>query len=252
MKALSIDFDRDFYLYGYSEYIDWNHNKCQFIRRDTTGWTELFKESHRFVDNIHPSHVGKYIIIQLPYQRMENMDFGDTELIHIDGFPFTNSYFEHRLPEIKASLNIPNNISVQFNKDEVVLNTRRGEYPTAAPEFIDLCKTDYYLKALQEIQPNKITIVSDDIDWTVNWFERTLRPYFKGIELNWYRDSPIKQFELMIKAPNLIICPSQFSRWAGILNTGNVYSPYNWYRTLDKTPDLYNLSNWNTIRHKDV
>ena len=252
MKALSIDFGRDFYLYGYNEYIDWNHNRCQFIKRDTTGWTDLFKDSEKFIDVIKPEHKGKYITIQLPYQRMENMDFGDIELVHIDGFPFTNSYFEHRLPEIKQSLNIPNSIESWLDSNEVVLNTRRGEYPSAASEFIDLCKTDYYLKALQEIMPSKITIVSDDIDWTIGWFENTLRSHFPRIELNWYRATPIKQFELMMKAPNLIICQSQFSRWAGILNTGNVYSPYNWYRTLDKTPDLYNLSNWNTIRHKDV
>ena len=249
MKALSLDHNREFYLYDYNEYIDWNHNKCQFIKRDTTGWTELFKESFRFRDNIYPEHAGKYLMIQLPYQKMTHMDFGDHELIHIDGFPFTNGYFEHRLPEIKESFNIPNRISPTFLDKEVVLNTRRGEYPTAAPEFIDLCKTDYYLKALKEINPTKVTIVSDDVKWTTKWYQSVIQPHFPNIILGYYESIPIKQFEFMMKAPNLIICQSQFSRWAGILNTGNVFSPYNWYRTLDKTPELYNLRGWNTIKY---
>jgi len=252
MMALALDYDREFYLYGYNEYIDWNHNKCQYIKRDTTGWTELFKDSYRFVDNIKSEHAGNYLTIQLPHQKMDNMDFGDTELIHIDGFPFTNSYFEHRLKEIKDSLNLPNNVTFEFDDNDVVLNTRRGEYPGASVEFIDLCFTDYYLKALSELNPKRIFLVSDDLRWTFDWFNETLKSKFPKSEVYVFQDKPIIQFEYMIKAPNLIICQSQFSRWAAILNNGNVYSPHNWYRTLDKKPELYNLQQWNTIQHKDV
>jgi hypothetical protein len=246
MKALSLDFGRDFYLYGYNEYINWNHNLCQYIKRDTTGWTDLFKEKNKFVDVIREQHKN-YITMSLPFVRDLNLDFGDFPHIHIDGFPFTNSYFEHRLEDILQSLNLPNSLSV--NDNLTVLNTRRGEYPNASPEFIDLCQTNYYKKALEKIQTKEIILVSDDVNWTKLWWFQTLAPHFPHISVSIYQEKPILQFELMMKAKNLIICQSQFTRWAAILNKNNVYSPKNWYKSLDRDYRDYNLAHWNVIEY---
>lgn len=243
MMALSLDFDREFYLYGYNQYIDWNHNHCQYIKRDTTGWTDLFKHKSKFVDKIADEH-KHYMMMRLPYVRDVNLDLGDFPYIHIDGFPFTNSYFEHRLPEIINSLNLPNNFS---DHNYTVLNTRRGEYPNASPEFVDLCRTNYYYNALSQIDTKELIIVSDDCYWTESWFEETLAKHFPHINYSLYPEKPIFQFELMMKAKNLIICQSQFTRWAAIFNKNNVYSPKRWYRTLDANYRDYNLAHWNVV-----
>jgi hypothetical protein len=248
MKTLSLDHNREFYLYGWNGFIDWNHNTNPYIKRDTTGWTELFKEGFRFVEAIKPEHEN-YLVVELPYEPLEKMSF-DNGPVHIGGVPFSNGYFEHRLKEIKDSLNLPNVLNFKFESDDVVLNTRRGEYPGASIEFIDLCFTDYYLKALQELNPKRIFLVSDDLRWTWEWFNQTLKPHFPGIEVNVFQDKPIIQFELMMKAPNLIICQSQFSRWSGILNNNNVFSPYKWYTNLDTHVNSNNLKHWNTIRYE--
>ena len=169
--------------------------------------------------------------------------------IHIGGIPFSNSYFQHRLPEIKNSMNLPNRIDFVFEEDDVVLNTRRGEYPGASVEFIDLCFTDYYYQALSQLKPKRIFLVSDDLEWTKGWFNATLKDYFPNVQVQVYQEKPILQFEFMMKAPNLIICQSQFSRWAGILNDKNVFSPYKWYTNLDTHVGSNNLSHWRTIKY---
>jgi hypothetical protein len=248
MKALSLDHDREFYLYGWNEFINWNHYTNPYIKRDTTGWQDLFKETFRFTEGIRVEHAN-YLVVELPHEPVKNMNF-DSGPIHIGGFPFSNGYFEHRLPEIKDSFNIPNRLDFKFKSDDVVLNTRRGEYPGASVEFIDLCFTDYYLKALRELNPKQIYLVSDDTRWTWEWFNQTLKPHFPNVTVSVFQDKPIIQFEYMMKAPNLIICQSQFSRWAGILNQNNVFSPYKWYANLDADVRSYNLSNWRAIKYE--
>jgi len=248
MKTLSLDHNREFYLYGWNGFIDWNHNTNPYIKRDTTGWTELFKETFRFVEEIKPEH-NNYLVVELPYEPISKMIF-DKGPIHIGGIPFSNGYFEHRLTEIKESMNLPDRLVFEFESDDIVLNTRRGEYPGASVEFIDLCFTDYYLKALKELNPKRIFLVSDDLNWTQQWFEHTLKNHFPGVELNIYQNIPILQFEFMMKAPNLIICQSQFSRWAGILNNNNVFSPYKWYTNLDTHIRSNNLQHWRTIKYE--
>ena len=246
MKALSLDHNKDFYLYGWTGFINWNEHN-HYIKRDTTGWPELFKETFRFVENIKPEHKN-YIMVDLPYEPLSEMEFGDGP-IHINGFPFSNGYFAHRLLDIKDSMNMPNALNCVFEKGDVVLNTRRGEYPGAHTEFIDLCYTDYYLNALKELNPKRVFLTSDDLSWTQQWFNHTLKPHFPQIEVSIYQDNPIRQFEFMMKAPNLIICQSQFSRWSAILNNNNVLSPYKWYSTLDVNVRSNNLSHWNTIKY---
>lgn len=250
MKSLSLDYDRDFYLYGWKFFLTNCHFPGLGIRIDTSGWGELFKESYRFVEEIKPEH-KIYSTIELPYIPLGKMNF-DTGPIHIGGFPFANQYFEHHLPEIVSSLNIPkdNNFKNFFEKDDVVLNTRRGEWPGASPEFIDLCFTNYYFNALKEINPKRIFLVSDDLVWTQKWFNSTLKNYFPNAEVTIYKNKPITQFEFMIASPNLIICQSQFSRWVGILNENNVFAPYQWYNTIDKDTRVCNLEHWNKIKYE--
>ena len=247
MKTLSLDYNREFYLYGWNGFIDWNHKTNPYIKRDTLGWAELFKETHRFVEEIRPEHKN-YLVVELPYESIGKMTFDDGP-IHIGGIPFSNSYFQHRLPEIKNSMNLPNRIDFVFEEDDVVLNTRRGEYPGASVEFIDLCFTDYYYQALSQLKPKRIFLVSDDLEWTKGWFNATLKDYFPNVQVQVYQEKPILQFEFMMKAPNLIICQSQFSRWAGILNDKNVFSPYKWYTNLDTHVGSNNLSHWRTIKY---
>ena len=258
MKTLALDHNRDFYLYGWTKFL--NHNqgsnpyinswlpKESYILRSPEGWEDLFKRTDNFVEEIRPEH-SNYLVVELPYEPISKMRF-DEGPIHIGGFPFSNGYFEHRLSEIKESMNLPNQLNLDFESDDVVLNTRRGEYPTASVEFIDLCFTDYYLKALKELNPKRIFLVSDDLKWTQQWFEQTLRKHFPNVELNIYQNKPILQFEFMIKAPNLIICQSQFSRWSGILNNNNVFSPYKWYINLDSHVRSYNLNHWKIIKYE--
>jgi hypothetical protein len=257
MKTLALDNNRDFYLYGWTKFLEHNQgtnpyiNRClpkeAYILRSPDGWAELFKEREKFVETIRPEHKN-YLMIQLPFEPIKNISFDDGP-IHIDGFPFSNAWFEHRIQDIKNCINIPNNITFNFEKNDVVLNTRRGEYIGASPEFIDLCFTDYYLKALQNLNPKRIILVSDDLIWTKEWFNQTLKKYFPNVELMIYQEKPILQFEFMIKAPNLIICQSQFSRWSGIFNENNVFSPHKWYKTLDKHERSYNLKHWNIIKY---
>ncbi len=249
MKALSLDHQRDFYLYGWKNFLKNCHFPGLGIKIDTQGWEDLFQENYRFVEEIRLEH-KIYTTVELPYQPLDSITF-DSGPIHIAGFPFSNQYFEHRLSEIKSTLNIPdkNNFSLLFEKDDVVLNTRRGEWPGASPDFIDLCFTDYYYQALSELKPKRIFLVSDDLNWTQGWYNATLKDYFPHAQVQVFQDKPITQFEFMIKAPNLIICQSQFSRWAGILNENAVYSPYKWYHTLDRHTRACNLENWRTIKY---
>jgi len=124
--------------------------------------------------------------------------------------------FEDVMPILKAQYGVgvvPN--------EYVAIHVRRGDY-VGNPYYIDLCKTDYYERAMKEFPDAKFVVLSDDIDWC--WKSGK----FKNCTLG-ECGSELEDFNFMAGAKGIIMANSSFSWWAAFLNKGKVIAPLKWY-----------------------
>lgn len=125
-------------------------------------------------------------------------------------------YFDSYKEELKSLL-IEN--KEQINK--VVIHVRRGDYVNN-PFYVDLTKTDYYIKAMQEFPNGEFLVFSDDIEWCK---EQTI---FKDCEFN--EENENKALETMTRCVGHIIANSSFSWWGAYLsNSKKIIAPKLWY-----------------------
>lgn len=131
-------------------------------------------------------------------------------------------FFKDAIREIKASFGESN-----FSLPHVAIHVRRGDYVNN-PFYVDLTKTNYYQKAIEEFEPEKnFMIFSDDPE-----FCKTL-PWVKSGKFHVMdRGDELADLNLMSSCESQIIANSSFSWWAAFLNTNpnkKVIAPIAWY-----------------------
>lgn len=143
-------------------------------------------------------------------------------LYYID--PSEKEYLKKKYPEIFDSDNMT--ISFHIRRDDNVSHKKKYSKPY-------LWDSDYYPKSLAYliekfgVENIKIVVVSDDPDWSKNYFKKEfpeLNPIFP-------REKDYLELYLMSCCKHQIISNSTFSWWAAYLNTNPtkiVIAPKNW------------------------
>jgi hypothetical protein len=105
------------------------------------------------------------------------------------------------------------------------LHIRRGDY-VSKPEFHYLQGQDYYLKAIHYIQPTKILVFSDDIEWCKQQEWLAQNPLVEFVEEN---DEIQSLFRMASCQEGAILANSTFSWWAAMLSgASKVVYPSKW------------------------
>lgn len=107
----------------------------------------------------------------------------------------------------------------------ISIHLRRGDY-VDNPFYVDLCKTDYYEKAIAMFPNGKFLVFSDDTEFARNKFPDESK--FQVIE----GDNEIEDFNQMASCSHNIMANSSFSWWASYLNPNpskTVVCPKEWF-----------------------
>ena len=140
-----------------------------------------------------------------------------------------NGYFQYypslvnSLPSILSHLQ---QIGPQYpSQDATFLHVRRGDYVEKA-SFHYLQGRDYYLKAIEQIQPRKLFVFSDDIEWCKQQEWLSMTPLVEFID----EKDEIRSLFLMASCKEgAILANSTFSWWAAMLSgTNRVAYPSKW------------------------
>lgn len=140
-----------------------------------------------------------------------------------------NGYFQYypaisnTLPSILSHLR---SVGPQYPpQNATFLHVRRGDYVNKS-DFHYLQGPEYYLKAIHHIQPTKLLVFSDDIEWCKQQEWLTRQPFVEFIE----EQDEIKSFYLMASCQEgAILANSTFSWWAAMVSGVNkVVYPSRW------------------------
>lgn len=169
-----------------------------------------------------------------------NHNVFELDSMYVDGFWQNQHYFDLNneiiISEINEKLKRHFNQSELLdeicNTDSVSIHIRRGDYIDKNSIYTDLCKTDYYMNAIEwfrdRYESPRFFVFSDDIDWARN--------YFKGQDFRFVIEGRRVFDDLfyMSQCKNNIIANSTYSWWASHLNTLNskvLIAPIHWFNT---------------------
>ena len=140
-----------------------------------------------------------------------------------------NGYFQYypalvtTLPDVLSTLKAAG--PLYPDQQATFLHIRRGDYLDKS-EFHYLQGADYYQKAIQVVQPTKVLIFSDDIEWCKQ------QPWLQSLASKEFVDEPdeIKSLFLMASCKEgAILANSTFSWWGAMLSgCTNVVYPSRW------------------------
>ena len=126
-------------------------------------------------------------------------------------------------------------------RPQVSIHVRRGDYVTH-PAFVDLCKTDYYERAIALFPDDTFLVFSDDIEWCkAKWAADKRFTFSVG-------RTEIEDLNAMAGCKSNIIANSSFSWWAAYLNPNTskrVIYPVAWHT--DKVQRVGFLPAWESI-----
>jgi Glycosyl transferase family 11 len=124
-------------------------------------------------------------------------------------------YFEEFADEIKEMF------SEGIGEDNrVAIHVRRGDYVNN-PFYVDLCKTDYYEKAIKQFPGKTFLVFSDNIDFC--------KEYFRGDMYEFEEGSEYEDLNHIASCSGVIMANSSFSWWGAFLSKGKVIAPKAWY-----------------------
>lgn len=107
------------------------------------------------------------------------------------------------------------------------LHIRRGDYVEKA-DFHYLQGAEYYLKAIQTLQPTKLLVFSDDIEWCKQQEWLTKQPHVEFVD---EPDEIQSLFRMASCKEGAILANSTFSWWAAMLSgTERVVYPTKWIK----------------------
>jgi len=199
-----------------------------------------FKEMSKFPEVMVNWNEGPFNYSPIP------LDIGND--IILNGYYQSVKYFEDYSDDIKMLFHFPYEIKNKVcewtfsNFDNFTsVHVRRGDYissPHMSEFHTNLCKTDYYQKAMEMIGGNFV-FISDDIEWC--------KKVFKGDNIFYSPfTSELEDLYLMTYCTNNIIANSSFSWWGAYLGPdGKIIAPNNWFGPLGPkdTQDLI-PNNW--------
>ena len=106
--------------------------------------------------------------------------------------------------------------------DQVGIHVRRGDYVNN-PMYVDLMKTGYYERAMEQFKGESFLVFSDDIEWCKE------QEIFRGCEFSKGNDE-IGDMNLLAGCKGIIMANSSFSWWCAFLSDAKVIAPKEWYR----------------------
>jgi hypothetical protein len=147
-----------------------------------------------------------------------------------DEFVQDYKYFEKYSEEIKRLFG-----SDILFQPYVGIHIRRGDYVNN-PFYVDLTKTDYYIRAMAEFPNESFMIFSDDIEWCKKNMPRSM--YFCE------EKDDVKSMNLLAGCKGIIMANSSFSWWASFISpfASKIVAPKEWYS--DKIERTKCLDNW--------
>lgn len=123
--------------------------------------------------------------------------------------------------DVKESIRAMYQQGIGKRKEFVALHIRRGDY-VDNPFYVDLTKTDYYDKALEQFKDEKFLVFYrdrqgtndyQDREWVNEWLTK------KGIKYEiWEGQSEVEDLNAMASCKGQIGANSSFSIWAAFLN----------------------------------
>lgn len=153
----------------------------------------------------------------------------------IQGYFQSEKYFLHNKQFILQNLQFKNeiveeaikNYDINFIKKSCFLHVRRGDYIRQSTYYHNL-DINYYQKSLDLINPEYISIFSDDIQWcheNFNFLDQNKIKYISN-------SNPFLDLYLMSQTQNCVIANSSFSWWGAWLNQNQnktIIAPKNWF-----------------------
>lgn len=137
-------------------------------------------------------------------------------------------YFKGYEEEIKQlfgeGIGYLNQVGVHIRRGANPINPNEPPY-SENPMYVDLCKTDYYERAM-EMFDDDFLVFSDDPEWCKIKFEGS--PRVQVME----KKDEVEDFNLLASCKHQIIANSSFSWWAAFLNpneTKIIVAPKQWY-----------------------
>jgi hypothetical protein len=153
-----------------------------------------------------------------------------------------NGYFQYYPAIVNSLPSILSHLRTKgpqyLNQKATFLHVRRGDYVKKS-EFHYLQDAEYYLKAIDHIQPTKLLVFSDDIEWCKQQAWLAQNPCVEFVE---EKDEIHSLFRMASCQEGAILANSTFSWWAAILSgTSKVVYPSRWI-----AQEVYSLfpSNW--------
>lgn len=223
---------------------------------------EFYSTGGRLFDifEMHPrtSNVG---VLSLPRVNERKFSFDEQlfnalpDNVDIMGYFQTKKYWQHCEEEVKNYFKLQRKVdSHVFNtcKDACFLHVRRTDYLNS-PEYHTNLSLDYYKNALLRINPKRLIVLSDDIEWCKNHFiERVTLNSIEVIYANELSSDDVGDFIIMTTCNDAIIANSSFSWWGAYLGphqkSGKIISPSAWFgpKGPRDTQDIY-LNGWEII-----
>jgi hypothetical protein len=153
----------------------------------------------------------------------------------IAGYFQSEKYFLHNKQFILQNLEFKEeiieeakqNYDINFIEKSCFLHVRRGDYIHQSAYYHNL-DINYYKKSLDIINPEYISIFSDDIKWcheNFNFLDQNKLEYISS-------SNPFLDLYLMTQTQNCVIANSSFSWWGAWLNQNQnktIIAPKNWF-----------------------
>jgi hypothetical protein len=105
--------------------------------------------------------------------------------------------------------------------DQVSIHVRRGDYVNNK-FYVDLSKTDYYERAMEQFPDAEFLVFSDDIPWCKE------QKLFINCEFSEGHDE-VEDMNLMASCKGHIIANSSYSWWAAYISGRKTIAPKAWY-----------------------
>lgn len=162
-----------------------------------------------------------------------------TGTVCLDGYWQGEAYFQAAKPTLATQLLSlrPGSSAIPWLADLQVPGTaavhvRRGDYArsTSLKRLFATLDLDYYRRALDTLDAERVLVFSDDIPWCRSHFQ-VGRP-LTFAEAPPHRDSTVDQLLCLGLAEKLVIANSTFSWWAGWLaaqRSAQVVGPARWF-----------------------
>ena len=164
----------------------------------------------------------------------------------VDGYFQSEKYFSDCSDEIRELFSLDSTTKKKIvEKTEGIeswatLHIRRGDYADFPDVFVNLCETNYYQNALENIESSIVYVVTNDIDWSMKWVSDNLNE--SGVEFRWTNENEVFDLYLMSMAKECIIANSSFSWWGSWLGEKKkVIAPSEWFCEghVDSAEDIY-------------